>query len=468
MFSFRTKNLINFTSPMVLLLLVGFLEGCASRPEPVALESGISPETAVSEFETDLATAEREKQISVYSKSDFKNAHKALKEAKEDLKDSDDREDVVQEVGVGRAYLIKAQAKASSLAPSMEEVAETRRLAVNSGAALFFPDELSDIDEDFTDETEEGYEHTKNLDLKTKAKLQERYSALELKAIKQSYLGQAKTEIDSAKKMGAAKVSPKTLAQTLEVYQNSEFAIETNRHDKMRVKQESEKALQAAKNLMVVTQLAADSRGLSAEQIALELEAKRSANNALQGQVNSYSQALDTSIEMNSDLSQKSAAIEGKWTQSQIQERAITKATESFNKDEAEVYRQGDNILIRLKKINFQTGSAQIPNDSAELLGKIRDVVVDFKPAQVVVEGHTDSTGSAALNKKLSQKRAKAVATYMVSTNTIDEDAIETAGLGSENPLKPNTTSAGRAMNRRVDLILVPSSTGGNSSKFSE
>ena len=74
----------------------------------------------------------------------------------------------------------------------------------------------------------------------------------------------------------------------------------------------------------------------------------------------------------------------------------------------------------------------------------------------IVIEGHTDSTGSDAMNEHLSQRRADSVREYFVANGTLPKDKIVSVGYGSKRPLASNQTAEGRAINRRIDLIITP------------
>jgi outer membrane protein OmpA-like peptidoglycan-associated protein len=76
-----------------------------------------------------------------------------------------------------------------------------------------------------------------------------------------------------------------------------------------------------------------------------------------------------------------------------------------------------------------------------------------YPDIKVSIEGHTDSTGKAETNQKLSEKRAGSVKTYLVSKG-ISADRLVTSGHGSEMPIEDNKTAAGRAKNRRVEFKL--------------
>jgi len=116
------------------------------------------------------------------------------------------------------------------------------------------------------------------------------------------------------------------------------------------------------------------------------------------------------------------------------------------------VDKHGCPIIINLN-INFDFDSAEI---KPEFLPKIKEVVEFLKanPAyKAEIQGHTDSIGSAAYNKKLSEKRAKAVYEVMVKMG-IDPSRLTYVGYGEERPIADNSTPEGRAKNRRVEVHL--------------
>ena len=147
----------------------------------------------------------------------------------------------------------------------------------------------------------------------------------------------------------------------------------------------------------------------------------------------------------NDDASQKEAF-----------ELNYTNARKMFNPAEAEVYKDGDNLIIRLKGLNFAKGQGALPAESAALLKKLGTAVSQFGSPRVRVEGHTDSTGSVETNSKLSQERAGIVKDYLVSQRIVRADDVAAQGRGEEGPLATNETAAGRAQNRRVDVIVQP------------
>ncbi|WP_019037191.1 OmpA family protein [Psychroflexus tropicus] len=106
------------------------------------------------------------------------------------------------------------------------------------------------------------------------------------------------------------------------------------------------------------------------------------------------------------------------------------------------------------KTINFATGKTTITKDSEEALEAIIAILDEYPNAKFTVEGHTDSVGSAQNNKRLSEARALSVKSFLVD-NGVDEFRLSSAGYGEERPVADNSTRAGRAENRRVEINLM-------------
>jgi outer membrane protein OmpA-like peptidoglycan-associated protein len=106
------------------------------------------------------------------------------------------------------------------------------------------------------------------------------------------------------------------------------------------------------------------------------------------------------------------------------------------------------------KTILFDTGKSSIKSQSEAVLGDIIKILNEYPNSKFTVEGHTDSVGSDKLNQDLSDARASAVKDYLVK-NGIDEFRLSSKGYGESKPIDKNTTAAGRANNRRVEINLA-------------
>jgi len=120
------------------------------------------------------------------------------------------------------------------------------------------------------------------------------------------------------------------------------------------------------------------------------------------------------------------------------------------------VERVGDNInLIMPGNITFATNSADINADFYSVLDSVALVLEEYDKTLVVVAGHTDSDGSAAFNENLSERRAQSVSGYLVSQSILPV-RLETIGFGERQPIADNDSAAGKQLNRRVEITLLP------------
>ncbi len=114
-------------------------------------------------------------------------------------------------------------------------------------------------------------------------------------------------------------------------------------------------------------------------------------------------------------------------------------------------------VRIRLQNIYFDTGKATIKPESYPILDKVAEFLKANPKAVVEIQGHTDSVGSASYNMRLSQARAEAVRTYLITYHHIDPSRLIARGYGETRPIADNTTREGRAMNRRVEFVIISS-----------
>jgi outer membrane protein OmpA-like peptidoglycan-associated protein len=103
--------------------------------------------------------------------------------------------------------------------------------------------------------------------------------------------------------------------------------------------------------------------------------------------------------------------------------------------------------------LNFETGTTTLTPESRPTVDSLVVILKAYPVVAVVLEGHTDSTGDPAANKKLSLDRATAVKTLLVSGGVADA-RIGTSGVGPDRPIASNDTEEGRAKNRRLELVV--------------
>ncbi|MFZ4381108.1 MAG: OmpA family protein [Sandarakinorhabdus sp.] len=121
-----------------------------------------------------------------------------------------------------------------------------------------------------------------------------------------------------------------------------------------------------------------------------------------------------------------------------------------------EVARDGEEIAIKLPSgIMFDSNQAMVKPDMRPALDQVAQTLASYQSTFIDVTGHTDSTGSDAINQPLSERRAAAVADYL-QYQGVQRARMATRGYGAQFPVASNDSEAGRAQNRRVEIRLSP------------
>ncbi|MFZ7110860.1 MAG: OmpA family protein [Desulfatiglandales bacterium] len=122
----------------------------------------------------------------------------------------------------------------------------------------------------------------------------------------------------------------------------------------------------------------------------------------------------------------------------------------------AAVRREGNLLAITFKSdFVFGTDSAQINPGLMPEIQRIARIMAEYPQTLIRVEGHTDSTGTAAYNMKLGQRRADAVRDLLIQ-NGVAPERMEAVSFGEDQPIADNTTPEGRQLNRRVEIKIAP------------
>ncbi|MEL7185434.1 MAG: OmpA family protein [Pseudomonadota bacterium] len=124
------------------------------------------------------------------------------------------------------------------------------------------------------------------------------------------------------------------------------------------------------------------------------------------------------------------------------------------------VVRNGDNITLNMPgNVTFATDSSDLSPAFFDVLGSVSKVLGEYEQTVVEVAGHTDSTGSDSYNQALSERRAQTVSNYLQGHGVIPARLI-TLGMGESRPVADNSSASGRQANRRVEITMVPVTTG--------
>lgn len=475
------KNIENNSSQNICLLLFSLtamiLLGCAS-PKMADISASSEPKSEIAKLDSELNIAVT-KNIDILERPDFKKSQNYLNKAQADLKNGKSQNEVLDSVRIGKQFLNEAYSKAGDRESQAPGLFDARQMALRAGAASIveLQDDLSTVDSKVSD-IAENLSKTKVEKLSV---FQNQYIDLERRAVISSQLGQTQAILNGAKSENAQKMAPVSLKAAELSLKTAESIISTNvrnadgfRAAVLTAKQDVNQLAnvmttisQNGKNLSetAAVKMVAQNKVIAGlEKNAVEVAAKGQVEkNALQLENQKTNSAMQSeNIKLAQDNDSKNAELNSKDVELyranqkvQIQ-RALEKARSQFSTSEAEAYQKGDNLVIRLKQINFASGKSDLPANSLPLLAKVLTIAKTLNTSQIVVEGHTDSIGSEQSNMAISENRASAVATYLKS-NGLAAIKIESEGYGFAKPIADNKSKEGRAQNRRVDVILSPS-----------
>ncbi|MEK6535471.1 MAG: OmpA family protein [Thermodesulfobacteriota bacterium] len=149
---------------------------------------------------------------------------------------------------------------------------------------------------------------------------------------------------------------------------------------------------------------------------------------------------------------EKMAVMQAK-LQALEQEKAMLIAAGKLPKVTAEA---GDKkIIMTILAIDLFTSASDLTPAGKKILDGVGDFLKTYPNSKVLTQGHTDSMGKTAANQALSEKRAQKVREYLVAYRNVSPGRVTAQGVGSAQPVATNASEAGRALNRRVELIVL-------------
>ena len=127
-----------------------------------------------------------------------------------------------------------------------------------------------------------------------------------------------------------------------------------------------------------------------------------------------------------------------------------------LNNDQVDVTNTGSELIVTMPQdILFTLNSAAVRSDLRRDLGVVAGNIQAYPNSTILIEGHTDNTGSASYNQTLSQRRADSVAGVLMN-NGVPLARLRTLGRGEDEPVASNLSATGRAQNRRVEIVIRP------------
>lgn len=467
-------------------LFIATLSGCATQK--ILTEQEIfAQHPTLAQAKTSIETAERDN-LALYSPAQLKNAEKVYQDALEQAqknspKVNESASEVIARIDAAEKQAVKAKYV-------FEEVFNARDRAIKVNASSAAPAAFKKAETELAKMLallEVGDDEKAKRDMNA---LRNQYLEIELNSLKRNMLSVAEKALTSAKKNDVDDIAPRTIAMAEDEYRLALATLEADRTDTQKANVHSNRAIwlvQRAKGIVDINTLFKNA-DFDEEQKILWYQDQLSQvvksvdddvdfNLPNKEVINNLHHAVARVVEERKNLSMGLESAETKQTmltkdkeqalkaakmeleQEQADKRAdaerFARVQSLFSPDEANVYRQLNNVLIRAQGFAFKSGSSEIESSNFVLLNKIIEAIKNFPGASIMVSGHTDSLGSEELNMALSTARAQTVANFITQVGRIPKEKVDSNGFGKNKPVASNETVEGRAENRRVEILMI-------------
>lgn len=431
------------------------------------------------------------------SPRNYERATTAYKAADQGLNRGRNIEYVRNKTAEARKYYNAATVAAELAKTALSQVMKSRQDAANARAPDLSPEIWVKAQREF----DSAIRYLERGDLKRAKRLDIEATSLyrdaELVAIKAQYLNETRRLIKDADRAKVERYAPLTLRNAQRLLAEAEKELNENRYDTDRPRSLAKQANYEAKHAIYLSSVVRNVRDkdLTVEQLVLQWEAPlrdiagaadvmpamSAGHAALSKELVTYVESmrnLNQSLEQETEESlvrlgdmeeeiralderlggataERAALVQRLEAQARIKEQ-FEQVEKMFARTEARVFREGNNVILRLVGLTFDSGKSELGAGSFDLLAKVERAIDVFPGSELIIEGHTDSYGGDELNQKLSQDRAESVQQYMVNAMRIQSFRLIATGYGETNPVANNETESGRAKNRRIDVVIKP------------
>lgn len=497
------RDVARFAVSLGMLLSIAAC-GPSLKLKPIDLNA--DPVVQMRLLKESLDTARKE-DVPVFAPTWFARADKSYSELLELDKKGRDNNTLLAMISRAQAELSEAKQIAEVGRAELSVPYRARKQAIAAGAPELFPGDFESMEKRLRDLSEDVEKDNLGSVRKGVKQVTAGYLKLELRAIKGHTLGEARRLISSAIEGGAKRLTPRTLQEAEDSLRQTDAFITANPHASEQIQIRAETTLYHARHLDYLLQQARlwESRSIEDRLRDIEgrlvtiqgliagtegtqrvqyiddyfkdieqgmramLDNQEFLNTELARVRQQRRQDMVESLQRETGFQQKIQRLsdEERQFRAQIAEQQaqreldqelaarFERVREMFGDSEAEVYRQGSELLIRLKGLYFEIGKSYVLPDHYPLLTKVLKSIRTFDTQSVVVEGHTDSTGSQGGNQQLSLERAEAVRSYFVMHGGLQPEQIKAVGFGPAKPIAPNNSADGRRLNRRIDVIMA-------------
>jgi OmpA-OmpF porin, OOP family len=484
------KYLRSFIAHFALLALLA--PGLAAADSSIAIYRQL-----FGDVNKQLAEA-REANAEVLSPDQFARAMRHYKDAETNYNQRRNLDSVRQDISRAQDWLNKAMEATRISAIAFAPAIQTRKNAMSADAPIHAAQAWSRAEQALQDATRRVEGGDIRRAQEQARSVTELYQHAELQAIKTNYLSGARELLKQAQKERADRHATKTFIDAKLLLEQAERELTENRYDTDYPRDLARRARNEAQHAITITRLAigVSNKDFAVEDIitnyekpliaiADELDIVPSLHNGYESTRDAILQRVEILQKESQELGQLRLVVDSHAAEiarlaalvkdyelklgiyneqlSQYNEqlaaeeryRALLAELENiFTAQEAEVFRQGKTLIVRMIGLNFDSGSAALKTEHKRLLAKVVYAVELAKSELAVIEGHTDSHGGDDSNMRLSEARANAVVEYLKGEPSLTNTELQAVGYGETRPIANNESEAGRTRNRRIDVVI--------------
>lgn len=426
----------------------------------------------------------RERQADLLAPEAFERAEKYYRSAEKRFYNNRVIADIREDIGKSYNQLRSALETAKIARVPFGPVLQARANAVSANAAEYAASEWQAAEEAFRKaavKLEDGNIRNAN---EAATALTAMYQQTELLAIKENYLSGARNLIAQAEDLKAERYAMKTLVDARLLLKQAERELTENRYDTDYPRDLARRARNEAQHAITITNLAigVKKKDFSVEDIITNYEKPLASIAAELNIVPSLHEGYDKTTAEVLDkvkvLQKEAAQLPQYKLQNKQQAEEIARLAEQlgiksealaaeeryralladiegiFTEDEAQIFRQDKNMIIRMIGLNFDSNKAELKPDHLPLVAKVQQAIALSNSDLITIEGHTDSHGGDDSNLSLSEERAQAVVVYLVTKMQVEPAIMRAVGYGETRPIANNENPEGRARNRRIDVVI--------------
>jgi len=397
------------------------------------------------------------------------------------------------------AFFNEATATAARASEVLAPTVEARADAMTASAATFAAEQWADAEETFEAAARRLESGNAETALEQAAEAEALYRDAELTSIKAQILSQTAALLAEAQQSRIAQFVPRSYARAAELLAEAERALDADRYATERPRELARQANYEARHALYLGSRIAgvDAEQTTVEDLILEYEAalgRVAASAEIPVELDNGPDTIAGSLvgdiegarererilvaeseenrrqifgleEEIRELDERLGGVSQERTEliQQLEADAATRGQFArvegmFERGEALVYREGDDIILRLVGLSFEVSEAEIGETYRPLIEKVRNAANVFPRSLILIEGHTDSLGSDDANLALSRSRAQAVGQYLTNELGVESYRVRAMGYGETRPIANNENEQGRARNRRIDVRIEPPS----------